>query len=120
MFIHPLHYAAAGVYANAAKISESATRIAYITNSGYNKSYAADIHAAASVHETTLPPRDIEAIPDFDEECIRVSAQDGILFLLDIAGEFAQMRVAVRGYQANIAALRTEDNMIGSILDIIT
>jgi len=38
---------------------------------------------------------------------------------VDLAEEIPQMIIAQRGYEANLATLRTEDEMLKSIIDII-
>lgn len=118
MFIHPLHSAAFGIYANAAKVVENAIRITNLTTLGYSRN-SGGIRAEAYVPETGLPRVSTEVATDFDEEWIPEPVQDREFFLLDIAEELVQIRMAFHGYRANIAALKTQDNMIGSILDII-
>ena len=38
---------------------------------------------------------------------------------VDMVDEFVQMRLAEHGYRANISVIRVQDEMIGTILDII-
>ena len=38
---------------------------------------------------------------------------------VDLAEEIPQSIIALRGYQANLAAIRTHDEMLNSILDIV-
>ncbi|RLB44242.1 MAG: hypothetical protein DRH12_00315 [Deltaproteobacteria bacterium] len=38
---------------------------------------------------------------------------------VDLAEEIPQSLVAVRGYEANLKSIRTEDEMLGTVLDIV-
>lgn len=118
MFIHPLHSSAFGIYANAAKVAENAIRIANLTTLGYSRN-GGGLRAEAYMPETGFPGVGTEAATDFNEGWIPEPVQTREPFLLDIAEELVQIRMAFHGYRANIVALKTQDNMIGSILDII-
>jgi len=119
MLVSPLQSAAAGMFANAAKLAVAAHNIANIATDGYKK-YTAVIEADASGRPqaysapSTAPGTLIpgaEGLPD--SEAYRE------LSTVDFTEEFVAMRIASYGYRANASVLRTHDQLLGSILDII-
>lgn len=48
----------------------------------------------------------------------RAGLQDGAE-PVDLAGEVVGTNVARRGYEANLAVLRTADEMVGTLLDVL-
>lgn len=119
MPISPLHSAAAGMFANAAKLAVAAHNIANSSTDGYKK-YTAVIEAGSSgqpqarITRSTAPGTIIpvdEGLPE----------GDGIRELsnVDFTEEFVAMRIASYGYRANASVIRTQDQLLGSILDII-
>jgi len=119
MNVSPLNSAIAGMYANAAKLAAAAHNIANVNTDGFKKSYAVIESSASGQPDITLSlsgtPGSIvqagEGLPEGD------TTRE--LSNVDMADELIQMRIAEYGYRSNFSVIRTQDEMIGTVLDII-
>jgi flagellar basal-body rod protein FlgC len=107
------------MYANAAKIAVAAHNIANSTTDGFKRSTAtieSDFsgYPRVTVSRSTNPGAVIpspEGLPD--------GLETRELSNVDLADELVQMKIAEYGYRANTSIIRTQDAMLGSIIDII-
>jgi|YNPNPStandDraft_1061719.scaffolds.fasta_scaffold01594_3 flagellar basal-body rod protein FlgC len=119
MIIHPLQTAMAGLFANAAKLAVAANNIANSATQGYKKNTAvieAGPENSPHVHISTLSDAGVLTL---SQEGLPADSQPRELSTVDVAEEYVQMTVASYGYRVNAAVIRTHDQMLGSILDII-
>jgi flagellar hook protein FlgE len=103
-----------GVLAFTRTLSNTAGNIANVNTDKYKKT------AAAIVEDRNgLPDVSVERL---DTPGPIIQEWDGVLRELsnvELAEEFPRMVISQRGYEANINALKVEDEMIGSLLDIM-
>lgn len=103
-----------GLSAFTRTLSNTAGNIANVNTDGYKKTRATIVEDA-----NRLPEVSIERL---DTPGSMIQETDGVLRELsnvELAGEIPRMMISLRGYEANINALRVQDEMIGSLLDII-
>ena len=99
------------------KMGVTANNIANVETEGFKKSTATLVEGHKNNVEVEITQPDIPGP-------IVVDGTDGHLTEremsnVDLAEEIPQTMIAQRGYEANLAALRTQDEMLKSIIDII-
>ena len=104
----------AGLAAFEKKVAASANNIANSNTAGYKKTEAVIGEDAAGLPEVNLKRIDTPG-PLVPEEDGTFTEQSNV----DLAQELTQNMVAQKGYEANIKALKTQDNMLGMTLDIL-
>jgi flagellar hook protein FlgE len=103
-----------GLWAFTGTLSNAAGNIANVNTDGYKKATATIVEDKKGLPGVSVERRDTPG-PIVQET-------DGSLRELsnvELAEEFPRMMISQRGYEANIRALKVEDQMIGSLLDII-
>ena len=88
--------------------------IANVNTDGYKKTRATIVEDTNGLPEVSVERQDAPGSI--------IQETDGTLRELsnvELAEEFPRMIISQRGYEANINALKVEDEMIGSLLDII-
>lgn len=103
-----------GLSAFSRKLSNVAGNVANANTDGYRKTTATIVEDRNGLPEVSS--RTIDTPGSLIQET------DGTLRELsnvELAEEFPQMMISRRGYEANIKALKTQNEMIGSILDIL-
>jgi len=119
MDISPLHSAIAGMNVNAAKLSVAAHNIAN-SNTNSFKASTATIESNASGYpevKISISTNPGAMIPNSGGLPEGEGTRE--LSNVDLADEFVQMKIAEYGYRANTSVIRTQDAMLGSIIDII-
>ncbi len=119
MQVYPLHSALAGLLANAEKAAVAAHNIANANTPGFKKSTAtvettAGGQPGVKVTQSDTPGDIIpapEGLPD-TEQFVEMSNVNWV-------EEFIQMKLAQHGYTANASLVQTQDQMVGTILDIL-
>ncbi len=104
----------AGLYAFSTKLSVTAGNVANVNTDEYKKSVA-----TITDDKNGLPEVYTKRI---ESQGALVQEADGTqreLSNVDLAEEIPQMMISQRGYEANITALKVQDETIGSLLDII-
>ena len=102
-----------GLKANEKKLANTAGNIANFTTDGYKKTEATITEDAAGLPDVTLtrvttPGAIIVAADGVPRETSNV----------DLSREMTDMLIATRAYQANIKALKAQDETVESLLDI--
>jgi flagellar hook protein FlgE len=119
MVIHPLYSALAGMSTNAAKLAVAAHNIANVNTYGFKKSTATmETNAAGQptikVTQSNIPGPIIQAPQGLPGgEIFREMSN------VSLAEEFVHMKLAEIGYKASTSILQAQDEMIGTILDIL-
>ena len=103
-----------GLLAFTRTLSNTAGNIANVNTDGYKKTRATIVEdgnclADVSVEKVCTPGPMIKETDGTLREFSNV----------ELAEEFPRMVISQRGYEANINALKVEDEMIGSLLDMI-
>lgn len=119
MNVNTLHVAVAGLAANAAQAAVSAHNIANINTDGFKKSRATIEAGAAGIPEVKITETDTPGPMVFNPEGLPGGDKFRELSNVDMVEEFVKMRIAKHGYSANISVIRVQNEMIGTILDII-
>lgn len=119
MNISPLHSAIAGMNVNAAKLSVAAHNIANINTDSFKASTAtiesnAGGYPEVKISLSTNPGAMIPTSGGLPE-----GEETRELSNVDMVNEFVQMKISEYGYRANTSIIRTQDEMLGSIIDII-
>ena len=104
----------AGLAAFEKKVAAAANNIANSNTTGYKKTEATITEDAAGLPEVNLKRIDTPG-PLVPEEDGTLTEQSNV----DLAQELTQSMVAQRGYEANIKALKSQDNLLGLTLDIL-
>lgn len=103
-----------GLSAFTGKLSNAAGNVANVNTDEYKKTTATIVE-----DKNCLPRVNIDK-PNTPGTIVQET--DGTvreLSKVELAGEFPQMMISRRGYEANIKALQARDETIGSLLDII-
>ena len=119
MVVDPLHSAIAGIVTHAEKIAVAAHNIANINTEGFKKSQAvieSDVAGQPDVKITQSDaPGPMIPVPE--------GLPGGTKFVemsnVNLAEEIVQMQIAKYGYAASVNIISAQDQMIGTILDII-
>lgn len=103
-----------GLSAFTRTLSNAAGNIANVNTDGYKKTRATIVEDANGLPEVSVERRDTPGS--------LIQETDGTLRELsnvELAEEIPRMMISQRGYEANINALKVQDEMIGSLLDIV-
>ncbi len=103
-----------GLGAFGKKLSNAANNIANSNTNGYKKTEAAIVEDSAGLPEVIMTPTETPGS--------MVEEPDGKTFEMsnvEIPQEFGEMIIAQRGWEANIKALKAQNDMLGSVLDIL-
>ena len=119
MDISPLSSALSGMSAHATKLAVAANNIANINTDQFKKSTATIESNISGQPETKITQSTTPGAILVNSEGLPEGETIRELSNVDIAEELVQMKVAEYGYKANIGVIRTQDEMIGTILDII-
>ena len=102
--------------AHATKLSVSANNIANSETEGFKKSRAVfkeDVHGGVEVEiERVDTPGPL--IPDDGDQYTAKEMSN-----VDLGEEIPQTMLAQRGFEANLSVIRTTDEMLGSLIDIL-
>jgi flagellar hook protein FlgE len=104
----------AGLTAFGKKLSSDANNIANSSTSGYKKTASIITEDGAGLPELHLTRVDTLG-PLFQEADGTTTEQSNV----DLAEELTQTIVAQRGYEANLKALKAQNDMLGSVLNIL-
>ncbi len=104
----------AGIAVFEKKLNAGANNIANINTSGYKKIESVITEDGSGLPELNLKRVDTPG-PLVQEPDGKTSEQSNV----DLAEELTQNMVAQRGYEANLKALKTQNDMLGSALDIL-
>ena len=96
------------------KLSNAAGNIANSNTSGYKKTESIISEDGVGLPELSLKRIDTPG-PLLQESDGTMTEQSNV----DLAEELTQSMVAQRGYEANLKALKAQDDMLGSALDIL-
>jgi len=94
-------------------LANTAGNVANVNTNGYKKTVATITEDAQGLPELSLTKSD-SAGPLIQENGIMTEASN-----VDLAEELPQMIVAQRGYEANIKALKVQDDLLKSTIDIL-
>ena len=119
MNVSSLYVAASGLAANSAKAAVSAHNIANINTDGYKKSRAVMESDAAGQPEVRVSESNTAGPVVQNPEGLPGREGTRELSNVDPAEEFVQMSIAGYGYRANTSIVRVQDEMVGTILDIL-
>ena len=99
------------------KVGVSANNIANVETEGFKKSTATLVEGPKETVEVEITQPDIPGPVILDETDGQLTEKE--MSNVDLAEEIPQTILAQRGYEANLATLRTQDEMLKSIIDII-
>lgn len=104
----------AGLFAFGSKLSAAAHNVANVNTDGYRKTTATIAEGekglpVVAYGKPNVPPQVIREPDGITGERSNV----------ELSEEFTRMMISLRGYEANIKTLKTEDEMIGTLIDII-
>lgn len=119
MNVTSLYVAVSGLAANAAQAAVSAHNVANVNTDGFKKSRATIEANQAGQPEVKVTESNTPGPIVSNPEGLPGGEQFREMSNVDLAEEFIQMRIAEFGYKANISIIRVQDEMIGTILDII-
>lgn len=119
MEVYPLHSALAGLLANAAKAAVAAHNIANVNTYGYKKSIAAVESNAAGQPEVQVIQSDAAGPLVPVPEGLPGGARFVEMSNVNLVEEFIQLKLAQIGYTANVSLVQAQDEMVGTILDIL-
>ena len=119
MDVSALHVAASGLAANAAKAAVSAHNIANINTDGFKKSRAVIESNEAGQPEVKITESTASGPIVSNPEGLPEGEKYREMSNVDLAEEFVQMTLAEYGYKANSSVVRIQDEMVGTILDIL-
>ena len=99
------------------KMGVTANNIANVETEEFKKSEATLVEGPKKNVEVEITQPDIPGpvVVDVTNGQLRVKEMSNV----DLAEEIPQTIIAQRGYEANLATLRTQDEMLKSIIDII-
>jgi len=103
-----------GLSAFTRTLSNAAGNIANVNTDGYNKTTATIVEDANGLPGVSVERRDTPG-PMIQETDGTLSELSNV----ELAEEFPRMMISQRGYEANINALNIQNEMIGSLLDIM-
>jgi flagellar hook protein FlgE len=120
MEISPLHAALAGLTAHSVKLAVHANNIANINTYSYMRKRAAiesdESGSPAAVISSTTDKGPCIQVPDGLPEAERYKEMSNV----DLPKELLHMKMAEYGYRASASIIPAYDEMVGTILDIIT
>ena len=99
------------------KMAVTANNIANVESEGFKKSTAKLVEGPVNNVEVEIEQPDIPGPVVVDGADGQLAERE--MSNVDLAEEIPQTIVAQRGYEANLATLRTQDEMLKSIIDII-
>ena len=111
--------AISGISSNATRAAVAANNIANANTSGFKASRVTtessgqgrqETHISESTEQGSLIPRS-EGLPEGSEHEETSN--------VDLAEEFVQLQIAEHGYSASAAVIRTQGEMLGTILDML-
>ena len=117
--VDPLHSAIAGIVAHAEKTAVAAHNIANINTAGFKRSQA--------VIESDMAGQPDVTVTQSDDPGPMISVQEGLpggaefveMSNVNLAEELVQIQIAKHGYAASVSVISAQDQMTGTILDII-
>ncbi len=119
MDVSALHVAASGLAANAAKAAVSAYNIVNANTDEFKKNRATIESNETGGPEARINKSNTPGPIVSNPEGLPEEEQYRELSNVDLAEEFVRMGAAENGYRANVSIVRVQDEMIGTILDII-
>ena len=119
MVINPLYSGIAGIYTNAMRAAVSATNIANANTYGYKAVRATIEPSVVGLPEVKITERNRPNIILPSPEGLPEGEKFMQMSNVDLTEEFVQMKIASYGYRANASVIRAQDEMIGTILDIM-
>ena len=99
------------------KMGVTANNIANVETEEFKKSTATLVEGPKKNVEVEITQPDITGPVVVDETDGQLTEKE--MSNVDLAEEIPQTIIAQRGYEANLATLRTQDEMLKSIIDII-
>lgn len=102
-----------GLLALGKKLSNTAHNVANSSTNGYKKTIATITEDGNRLPQVNLTQSDTPGAFIQEEGLLKETSN------VDLAEEFPQMMIAQRGYEANIKALKTQDEVLESVMDII-
>jgi flagellar hook protein FlgE len=99
------------------KMGVTANNIANVETEGFKKSTATLVEGPKETVEVEITQPDSPGPVILDETDGQLTEKE--MSNVDLAEEIPQTILAQRGYEANLATLRTQDEMLKSIIDII-
>jgi flagellar hook protein FlgE len=99
------------------KMGVTANNIANVETEEFKKSRATLVEGPKNNVEVEITQPDIQGPVVVDETDGQFTKKE--MSNVDLAEEIPQTMIAQKGYEANIATLRTQDEMLKSIIDII-
>ena len=99
------------------KMGVTANNIANVETEGFKKSTATLVEGIKENVEVEITQPDIPGpvvVDETDGQLTEIEMSN-----VDLAEEIPQTILAQRGYEANLATIRTQDEMLKSIIDII-
>jgi len=119
MAVDPLHSAIAGIVVHAEKVAVAAHNIANVNTEGFKKSRAVIESDAAGQPDVKVtqsePPGPMIPAP----EGLPGGAEFVEMSNVNLAEEIVQIQIAKYAYSASVSIISAQDQMIGTILDII-
>lgn len=109
MEINPLQSALAGLTAHAAKLAVAANNIANLNTPGFIRIQPGSTFLSSSNTPVISNPGGLPG-----------SASVNMLSDVELAEELLNMKISKYGYTANARVISSHDEMIGTVLDIIT
>ncbi|MCP4715356.1 MAG: flagellar biosynthesis protein FlgG [Deltaproteobacteria bacterium] len=119
MDITAMQSAISGLRAHSAKAAVAANNIANVNTDGFKASQAVIESGDAGSPEVTVSQSSSDGPIVPETGGLRGGNQYRELSNVDLADEFVQMKLAEHGYRANASIIRAQDEMIGTILDIL-
>jgi flagellar basal-body rod protein FlgC len=102
-----------GLLAFGKKLSNTAHNVANSNTNGYKRTVATITEDSNRLPRVNLTQSDTPGALIQEEGLLKETSN------VDLAEEFPQMIIAQRGYEANINALKTQDEVLKSTMDII-
>jgi flagellar basal-body rod protein FlgC len=99
------------------KMAVTANNIANVETEGFRKSTATLVEGTRKNVEVEITQPDVPGPVVLDGADGRLTEKE--MSNVDLAEEIPQTILAQRGYEANLATLRTQDEMLKSVIDII-
>lgn len=101
------------LFAFGAKLANTANNVANVNTDGYKKTVSSIAEDDKQLPKVNLMQSDSPGALVEVEGLLKETSN------VDLAEEFPQMTIAQRGYEANIQALKTQDEALESVLDMI-
>lgn len=119
MEVSPLYSALAGMSVNAQRLAVAANNIANINTDSYKSSSATIESGPGGQPQTQITQSTTSGALIANPEGLPEGAATRELSNVELSNEFVQMKISEYGYKANISVIRTQDEMVGTILDIL-